>query len=59
MDNIGIIHKILKALEEGLDYDEFNVETISPEVLKISQARWDNLMIMLAENVIVPDYFLI
>ncbi|MEG2521262.1 MAG: YjcQ family protein [Anaerovoracaceae bacterium] len=50
MDNFKIIYKILKALEVALDYDEFDMESISPEVLKISKARWESIMQMLLEK---------
>ena len=37
MNNFNIIYKILKTLEVAMDYDEFDLEQISPEALKISQ----------------------
>ena len=50
MDNFRIIHKILKALETAMDYDEFDMNRISAEALTISQKRWDAIMEMLADN---------
>ena len=37
MDNLNIIYKILKQLEKAMDYDEFDMETVSAERLKISE----------------------
>ncbi len=39
MDNIAIIYKILKALEESMDYEDFDPRRISAEHLGISEAR--------------------
>jgi predicted transcriptional regulator len=50
MDNFKIIYKILKALEAALDYEEFDIEEISCEKLKITYTRWANILIMLFEN---------
>ncbi len=38
MDNIAIIYKILKALEESMDYEDFDPRRISAEHLGISEA---------------------
>ena len=35
--NIKIIYKILKTLEVAMDYDDFDLEQISADVLKISE----------------------
>jgi len=35
VDNFKIIYKILKALETALDYEEFDIDEISHERLKI------------------------
>jgi len=50
VDNFKIIYKILKALEAALDYEEFDVDEISHERLKITYTRWVNILIMLFEN---------
>lgn len=50
MDNFKIIYKILKALEKGMDSDNFNVELISHENLKISYHRWEKILIMLVKS---------
>lgn len=50
MDNFKIIYKILKALESALDYEDFDIEEISHEKLKITYNRWVSILIMLFEN---------
>lgn len=50
MDNFTIIYKILKALEKAMDYEEFDISTISAERLNISYARWEKIMVMLAKT---------
>ena len=36
MNNFTIIYKILKALEKAMDLEKFDLSTISPDILKIS-----------------------
>ena len=36
MDNFTVIYKILKALEQAMDYDEFDIKQISHTRLNIS-----------------------
>lgn len=50
MDNFTIIYRILKALEKAMDYEEFDISTISAERLNISYSRWEKIMIMLAKT---------
>lgn len=50
MDNFKIVYKILKALEKGMDLEEFNTDLISNEALKISYPRWEKVMIMLVKS---------
>lgn len=50
MDNFKIIYKILKALEQAMDYDEFDVNKISHTRLNITYQRWEKIMIMLAKS---------
>ena len=45
MNNFTIIYKILKALESSMDLDEFDIETISAEHLKISENRRNRILI--------------
>lgn len=47
MDNFTILYKILKALEKAMDYDEFDMDTVSAERLKISENRLARLWEML------------
>jgi len=44
------MYKILKALEKAMDLDEFDINNISAETLKISNNRWFAIMEMLIEN---------
>ena len=50
MDNLNIIYKILKQLEKAMDYDEFDMETVSAERLKISENRLMKIWEMLANE---------
>lgn len=50
MDNFSIIYKILKALEKAMDYEMFDIATISPERLGITRERWEKLLIMLSKS---------
>ena len=47
MDNFKLIYKILSSLEEAMDQEKFNADCISPQVLGITQERWNKYMIML------------
>ena len=50
MDNFTIIYKILKSLEQAMDYDDFDINTISYTRLNVSYQRWEKIMIMLAKS---------
>lgn len=50
MDNFKVIYQILKILEKSLDCDEFNPDSISPELLGVSQNRWNALIGMLLDD---------
>lgn len=50
MDNFTVIYKILKALEQGMDYEEFDISRISHDKLNISYPRWEKIMIMLVKT---------
>ncbi len=50
MDNFTIIYKILKSLEQAMDYDDFDINTISHTRLNVSYQRWEKIMIMLAKS---------
>lgn len=45
MDNFIIIYKILKALEQSMDFEVFDSDRISPSVLGVSKERRDKLLI--------------
>jgi len=50
MDNFKVIYKILKFLESSLDYEQTDVDAISPERLHITRERWEQLLIMMQDN---------
>ncbi len=50
MDNFKAIYMILDGLEKAMDSIEVDVDFISPEKLDISQNRWANIMVMLADS---------
>lgn len=47
MDNFKIIYKILKAFERNMDAEEPSWECIEAEQLRITEARWRNIIEML------------
>ena len=49
MDNFKIIYKILSTLEKSMDLEQCNSDSISPEVLKISEERWNKYIEMLLD----------
>ena len=51
MDNFSVIYKILKKLEKAMDLDEFSIDDVSAEVLKISESRWAAIKEMLFVSV--------
>lgn len=50
MDNFKIIYRILKYLERAMDFEEFDIEPISAEMLEISKERWQAILIMLSDE---------
>ncbi len=50
MDNFKIIYKILKELEKAMDYDEFDMDTVSAERLRISENRLLRIWEMLCKE---------
>lgn len=50
MDNIAVIYKILKALEESMDYPEFDDRRISADRLGISEVRRMAILKMLKDR---------
>lgn len=50
MDNFKIIFKILKLLEEAMDYDEFDMSKLSAEFFGITENRLNTILRMLQEE---------
>ena len=50
MENFKIIYKILKSIEESMDYEIFDENIISPEYLGVSKERWKALIIELLDS---------
>lgn len=50
MNNFKVIYKILKALEAAMDYDEADISVLTADNFGITEARFNNIMKMLAEN---------
>lgn len=44
MNNFKIIYRILKNIEQSMDFEEFDEFCISPEYLGISEQRWKVLI---------------
>lgn len=53
MDDFKTIYKILKILQRAMDYEEFDINEISAENLKISEPRWSCLIEMLVKIIII------
>lgn len=50
MEYFSVIYKILKAIEKSMDYDEFDFNSISPEIMGITRNRWEAIMLELARS---------
>ena len=50
MNNFKIIYKILKAIEYSMDYEEFDINSISAETLGITEERWKTIIIELVTD---------
>jgi hypothetical protein len=50
MDNFKTIYKMLKKLEENMDEDNFDFNTINHEAMEISQMRWNRILKMMIDN---------
>ena len=50
MDDFRIIYKILKTLQESMDYESFENTQIEPEELHISEPKWSRIMAMLVNE---------
>lgn len=49
MDNFKAVYKILTALEKAMDCPEFDVSTIGPDALGVSEERWCRYIEMMAD----------
>lgn len=47
MKEFSVIYKILKALRNAMDRDEFDVAQFDPEILDVSENQRDRLLMML------------
>ncbi len=47
MDNFNLIYKILSYLEKGLDFFEFDYSQFTAKAFKVSDERFEKLLIML------------
>lgn len=59
MDDFKIIYRILKAIYVSMDYDEFDNNSISPEVLHVTSQKLDALLIMLIKDGMIEGFQII
>lgn len=50
MDDFRIIYKILRILQNSMDLEEFDRNSISAEALGLSTPKWSRLMAMLLKE---------
>ena len=50
MDDFRIIYKILRILQNSMDHEEFDWNSISAEALGLSVPKWSRLMAMLLKE---------
>lgn len=55
MKEFTVIYKILSALRDSMDEDDFDLNTIDPKKLDISETRWLFLIQMLSDEGYVKD----
>lgn len=55
MKDFVVIYAILNALRDSMDADDFDLNTIAPEKLDVSENRWKFLIQMLDEEGYVKD----
>lgn len=53
MDNFKTIYKILKKLEDSMDENSFDFNSVDHEVMGISQMRWNRILKMMIDNGLV------
>lgn len=59
MDDFKVIYRILKAIYDAMDYDEFDFNTISPEALRVTPQKRDALLVMLLNRGLIDGAKLI
>lgn len=57
MDNFNVIYKILKVLENAMDCMEFDFSEYSAEYFKVSDERFEKLLIMLQAEGYIKGLF--
>lgn len=57
MKEFKVIYKILKTLRDSMDYDNFDLNTISPDKLDVSENRWAYIIKMLSDEGYVEDLY--
>lgn len=50
MEDFGIIYRILRTLQKGMDCEEFDQSAISAEALGLSLPRWSRIISMLLSS---------
>lgn len=50
MNNFTVIYKILKSLEDAMDFEKFDIELISPERLGVTKERRNKLLMEIQKN---------
>lgn len=50
MSDFKIIYKLLKALRDAMDCEQFDMQRVAPEVLGVSKERLEALLLLLANE---------
>jgi len=50
MGNFKVIYRILRYLDEAMDYETPDMGHIAPEALKMTRQRWNAIMALLQEE---------
>lgn len=50
MQDFRTIYRILKILQQSMDLEEFDKESLSPERLELSKPKWSRIMAMLLKE---------
>lgn len=57
MKEFKVIYKILKTLRDGMYSDDFDIHTIYPDKLGISENQWAYIIKMLSDEGYVEDLY--